>query len=177
MARLGRGQPFKPKLAPPVRSTLTNYSLSCSAGTFTLTGVAAGLRAARTLSCDAGSFTETGIAAGLRCARTISGASGAFTLTGIDAGMTYTPVGGYSLACSRGQFTLTGIDAGLRATRTISLSVGGFTMTGIAATLTYSGAAADTIDAPPRFPAAAVLAGIGHKSAVNAGIAQRVSCQ
>ncbi len=70
-------------------SALNNYTLACDVGTFTFTGVDAGLRAARLLVADNGAFALTGndlaLARGLRLTAEV----GSYTLTGIAAGLVY----------------------------------------------------------------------------------------
>ena len=69
-----------------------SYSLTCDAGSFSLTGQDATLNLARRLICDAGSYFLTGQDA------TLNYASGRFD---------------YSLTCDAGAYTLTGQDANL----------------------------------------------------------------
>jgi hypothetical protein len=106
-------------------------TLTCEAGAFTLTGVDAGLRAARKITPAAGAFALTGGSASLRVGRKITTGAGAFTLTGVDAGLSKTK----RLAAGTGAFTLTGVDAGLRAGRKIAVGAGAFTLTGNGATI------------------------------------------
>lgn len=144
------------------RSATTAYTLTAEPGTFTLTGQATGLRAARQLAAAAGTFTLTGNAAGLirgyplaagtgtfvltgqaaalRADRKLTAATGAFTLTGVAADLIYTPASGaYTLAAGTGVFALTGNVAGLTAARKLTAAAGSFTLTGVAAGLTRSG--------------------------------------
>jgi lysophospholipase L1-like esterase len=73
---------FVTALAPDF---VTGYTLTAAAGAFTLTGVAAGLKATRVLTAAAGTFTETGRAANLLYGRKVAAGTGAFVLTGNDA--------------------------------------------------------------------------------------------
>lgn len=70
------------------------YTLTCDAGSFTLTGQDAALVATRIFTADAGSFTLTGQAATFAVTRTLACDAGAFTLTGQAALFTYTQSGG-----------------------------------------------------------------------------------
>jgi len=115
--------------------SLTAYTLTGDAGAFTLTGVAAGLLAARKITGDAATFTLTGIAAGLLAARKITSAAGSFILSGIDATLNK----GITLTAAAGSFIETGIDATLRIARAITGAVGSFILTGNAAGLEASG--------------------------------------
>lgn len=119
-----------------VAAGATNYTLTAAKGTFTLTGQAANLKAARTLPAATGSFTLTGQAAGLitaksltasagsfilggqtvslKVARVLSASAGSFTFTGQAVTLTYTPgTINYTLIAETGVFTLTGQDAAL----------------------------------------------------------------
>jgi len=142
------------------------YTLTLDAGSFTLTGGAVGLRAARTLSASAGSFALTGSAVGLRADRRLALSVGSFTLTGPDVTLTYTPAGADPvLTCDAGSFSLTGGTVGLKqgyvlpiaagsfaltgsdAARDLSMSLaaGSFTLTGPDVTLTYTPAGANPV--------------------------------
>lgn len=92
---------------------------------------------AYTITAAAGSFTLTGIAAGLKSARKLTAARGEFTLTGNDVTLTYTPAeeGAYTLTAAPGEFTLTGNAVTLRVGRKMTAASGSYTLTGIAAGL------------------------------------------
>lgn len=128
MARLGRSQPFKPKLAK--RFIAAQYSLSAAAGSFTLTGNAATFKATRLLSASVGSFVESGIAAGFNDNHHIVADAGAFALTGNAARLIYQRL---PLAVSAGGFTLTGVAAALSRTWVLTAATGSFVLTGNAA--------------------------------------------
>lgn len=67
---------------------------------------------AYTITGGTGSFTETGIAAGLKADRFITGGVGNYTLTGIDATLVYSSIPtNYTLTAQLGQFSLNGQDA------------------------------------------------------------------
>lgn len=127
------------------------YTLAAASGSFTLTGQATTLKAARTLgatsgsfaltgqnatlrrgyplSAGSGSFVLTGQAATLAAARTLPAGGGVFTLTGQTAGLYH----GYPLSAGSGSFTLTGQAATLKAGRAVVAGSGSFTLTGQAA--------------------------------------------
>ena len=88
------------------------YTLTAEAGSFTLSGQAAGLVAARKLSADAGAFALSGQTVALRADRLLTASQGAFTLTGQDADLI---APNYTLTADAGSFTLTGQDATLTA--------------------------------------------------------------
>lgn len=153
----------------PVRSILPvsvlvtgAYTLDAAAGTYALSGAAAGLRAARRitasagaytlsgsaavlrrgvrLAADAGSYAVTGSAALLRAARTVVALAGSYTLTGTAAGLRRAVM----LAAESGVYTLTGATALLRAARRLVAAAGSYVLTGTAATLVASGAGGHT---------------------------------
>jgi hypothetical protein len=133
----------------------TAFSLTASAGAYTLTGQAATLKAGRKVaagagafsltgqaatlkrglktSASAGSFALTGQAAALKATRTLSASSGAFTFTGQAATLKYGS--GYRLAVDPGVFALTGQPITARAARKLSASGASYSLTGQAATL------------------------------------------
>jgi hypothetical protein len=133
----------------------TAFSLTASAGAYTLTGQAATLKAGRKVAAGAGafsltgqaatlkrglktsastgSFALTGQAAALKATRTLSASSGAFTFTGQAATLKYGS--GYRLAVDPGVFALTGQPITARAARKLSASGASYSLTGQAATL------------------------------------------
>lgn len=134
-----------PQQVRPVRprfkvATTTAYSLSAAAGSFALTGVAAGLLAARKITSSAGSFVLSGQNVGLLAARRLTSAVGSFALSGKAAGL----YAGRMVGASAGAFSLSGQTAGLLAARRLTVGTGAFVLTGIDATLTYSAAATVT---------------------------------
>lgn len=106
------GTPTTEDLTPPIpwraarparvyiAGATSTYTLTAAAGSFTESGIAAALRAARTLALVKGTFTESGIAAGLNKGFTLTALVGAFDpgpppvgpsfmWTGKDATLTY----------------------------------------------------------------------------------------
>jgi len=108
-------------------NTSTAYSLVMAVGTFTMTGVAAGLTSTRTLLMAVGTFTMTGVAAIFAYGRALVASVGAFTLTGIDAAFIYAR----TLVMAVGAFTLTGVAATFKVTRKLVMAVGTFILTGV----------------------------------------------
>lgn len=115
----------------------TGYTLTAEAGSFTLTGNATGLTAARLLTGGTGAFTETGNATGLAAARLLTAEAQSYVLTGNATGLAY----GRTMAADVGDFTLTGVDAALSRSRVLQADTGEFVLTGNATSLAYSGAA------------------------------------
>jgi len=114
-----------------------SYSMAAEAGSFTLTGNAAGTTASRLLTGGTGAFTLTGVNAGLTAARLLTGGTGAFTLTGNDAALSKA----VTMTAETGAFTFTGMDVGFSRALALQAGVGEFDLTGNAARLDYSGAA------------------------------------
>lgn len=111
----------------------TPYTLACSAGSFSLTGVAALLKASIFIAAVQGAYTLTGLAALLKAARLMAAAVGTYTFTGIDA----TLLKGKRLSVDAGTFALTGVAALFPVTLKIIAAAGAYTLTGVAATLRY----------------------------------------
>lgn len=119
---------------PPVAATGA-YTLTAATGSFAITGVDAGLRAARTLTGGTGSYAITGVAAGLRVGRKIPAAVGAYSITGVNVGLR----AARTLTGGTGVFAITGVAANLVYIRSyrITAETGVFTITGQPAALTY----------------------------------------
>ena len=130
-----------------------SYTLAADRGTFTYSGVAAGLRAARKLISaqgtyaltgqaaelkrglrivsNQGSYSLTGNAAGMVAARKLAASQGSYSLTGIAATLTYTPAAAaYTLTADAGAYALTGRAASLIAKRVLVASPGSYVLTG-----------------------------------------------
>jgi hypothetical protein len=139
----------------------TGYTLTADSGSYSLTGVAAALRATRalagaagsyaltgqdatltytpaggefTLTADAGSYALTGVAAGLKSGRKVAGAAGSYSLSGQAAGLRR----GRNLVAAAGSYTLTGVAATFRQTYALDADAGSYVITGMSASLEYS---------------------------------------
>jgi hypothetical protein len=109
--------------------------LVAAQATYTLTGVATGLKAGRKLAAAQATFSLTGIATGLKAARKLTAAQATYALTGIDATLTYSgDVSGYTLTADTAAYTLTGITTALKVARKFAAAQATFTLTGQAAT-------------------------------------------
>lgn len=86
---------------------------------------------AYTLICSVGAFTLTGIATTLNTALKIALVTGVFALTGIATGLKR----GYGIIAEKGTFALTGIATSLNTALKMTMGIGSFTLTGIATTL------------------------------------------
>lgn len=147
---------FRPQIRPIFYTAGSGptYTLTASAGLFSLTGVASSLVASRLLTASTGSFVLTGQDAGLRAGRVLaanvgtfvldgkninlkfdrvmSAGTGTFTLTGNVANLVYSPLTGptYTLTAEKGTFTVDGQTAQLLANRVLSAQVGEFDLVG-----------------------------------------------
>ena len=81
-------------------SGTTNYSLSCSAGSYTYTGKAATLNAARSMPGAAGSYVYTGKAATFAVALSLPAVTGSYVYTGKPTSFVYNP-----LSSNKGSFS------------------------------------------------------------------------
>jgi len=135
-----------------------SYSLAMDAGTYSVTGSAVALKAARKLASAAGSYTQTGQAVALKAGRKLASASGSYTVTGsavalkaarkiASASGSYSLTGsavvlkaGRKLASAAGSYSVTGSAVGLKAGRKLAIAAGAYSLTGQDVTLTYSGA-------------------------------------
>jgi hypothetical protein len=125
------GTPYNPRLiVQPQRKWFVPrnyYSLACSAGSFSLSGNATGLKADRKLALSAGAFAETGNTATLTAARKLSVDVGAFSETGNAISLKATR----TISADAGSCVLTGMDAALKASRKLSMDAGLFALSGI----------------------------------------------
>ncbi len=147
-------------LAETVALKPAAYTLTCSAGAYALTGIAATLKRARTATLSAGSYTLSGVAASLKKGGYLSLAAGALTLSIADvitvdrglamnagsyslsgqaATLTYASTGGSpTIALATGSYSLSGQPAGLIFGRKVPLAAGALTLS-IADTITVDG--------------------------------------
>lgn len=139
----------------------TNYVLTASPGTFTLTGQSVTLRVSRTLTSSPGAYTLAGQSvnmrvgkgltagvgtfalagqsAALRVARTLTASSGAYTWAGQSVNMRV----GAGMTAASGSYALAGQSVTLRTARSLTALSGSYTITGSAVTLTVARAATE----------------------------------
>lgn len=110
----------------------TNYTLTASVGSFTLSGQAAALKRGLKITAAVGAFTFTGQAATLSKGYRLTAAVGTFTLSGQAAGLRRAS----KVTAAVGSFTLTGQAAGLNPGKRLTASTGSFALTGQAAGFT-----------------------------------------
>ncbi|KQZ25840.1 hypothetical protein ASD50_20675 [Mesorhizobium sp. Root552] len=112
----------------------TAYTLTCDAGSFTIGGTAASLKAALNLTASAGAFAITGTAATLRAGYGLPADAGSFAIGGTAASLK----AGFALAANAGTFVIAGTAAALRAGTVLSADAGAFVISGADAALKAS---------------------------------------
>ena len=111
-----------------------SYTLTCEAGSYSLTGTNADLTVTRhyTLTCEAGSYSLTGTNADFEVKRNyvLTCEAGSYSLTGTNADLTVKR--NYVLACGAGNYLITGTDATLTVQRNYTLvcEPGSYSLTG-----------------------------------------------
>jgi hypothetical protein len=137
--------------------SVSAYTLTMSAGSFSLTGIAVNLLTAKKLISSVGSFILSGKDVALARALKLISSVGTFSLTGnaanllfgksIAAGVGTFTLSGQSmnllraakLVTSNGTFTLSGQDVAVKTARTLSIGTGVFALSGQDVTI-FSGA-------------------------------------
>lgn len=107
------------------------HALAVSAGSFSLTGIGAAIKSGRKATATVATFSLTGVATGLRSARTIASGTGSFSLAGVAVALKR----GAQVAAGTGSFSLTGNATGLRAARSVVAGTGPFALSGVAVAL------------------------------------------
>lgn len=107
--------------------SLGQFSITAAVGSYSLTGVAAGLKAGRVVAGAAGSYTLSGIAASLNKGRLLDAAKAAYTLSGQNANL----FAHHFTAIGTGSYALTGVAATLRAAHMIAATTGNYSLLGI----------------------------------------------
>lgn len=106
--------------------------VSANPGSYAVTGAAASAVAGRVLSANPGSYAITGNVASLLIARILSADPASYVITGLDAGL-LGPGASFILSADPGSFVIVGEDAGLSLERVINATPGSFAVTGVAA--------------------------------------------
>lgn len=104
----------------------TSYTLTAAAGSFTLSGQAAGLKRSRRLSAAAGALVLTGRTALLTRGRRYIANAGTFALVGQSAGLKAQR----AITGGGGAVALTGFAVGLRVTRVLPAVPGAYVLSG-----------------------------------------------
>jgi len=111
-----------------------NLTLTCAAGSYSLTGTNVTLTSTvkrnLTLACNAGTYSLTGTNADLTVKRNyvLTCGAGSYSLTGTNADFYRALV----MACEAGSYALTGTDASLTSHRIFALGMGSYVLVGTA---------------------------------------------
>lgn len=108
-----------------------NYVLSCSAGAYTVTGVAATTKAARQLVSSVGTYAVTGVLATPQQQRKVAANSGSYNITGVNN----TQTAQRKLSASAGAYNITGQSAAIGKQSSLIANAGSYSLTGVSATL------------------------------------------
>lgn len=114
-------------------ASATTYTLTASAGTFSVSGQTANLLFNRRLTCSAGTFSLSGQSAGLLKTSSLSASAGTFALSGQDA----TLLTNRNLTATFGSFSLAGQDVDFQTGKRISAEAGVFSLSGQTVTFLY----------------------------------------
>lgn len=109
----------------------TVYTLTCDAGSYSLTGTSATLKAIRKLIAATDAYIMTGTSAALALRKTLSATPGAYALTGTDATIRSTR----KVIATPGAYAISGTNAVVRAVRKVVATPGSYAETGTDATL------------------------------------------
>ena len=88
---------------------VAHYTISCAAGSFSISGVASIASVQRKLQCNAGSYSISGVQASTKFARKLPCAAGSYSFSGISSGLKFSRI----FPATPGAFVLTGIAASL----------------------------------------------------------------
>ncbi len=135
MARLGRAYPAKALTSKllPAAGGLTNFTLDATtAGSYSLSGTAAGVEHGWKVPAAAGSYALSGTDAVLHKGYVLNATSaGSYSLTGTAAGVEH----GWKVAAGAGSYALTGTAAGVEHGWKVSAGAGSYSLSGTDATL------------------------------------------
>lgn len=105
-----------------------DYQMAALQGTYTLTGVAVGLKRGYTLSMASGSYGVNGQAVQLRRGNKMVMGTGSYSLTGQSVTLTYSTA--KTIHLSTGGYALTGNDLNFRRSYVMTCSPGSYELTG-----------------------------------------------
>lgn len=106
-----------------------SYTLTADKGTFTTTGVAAGLKRGLNNVVSAGTFAITGQTAGLKVGKKVTAGLGSYSISGQIAGFKRT----YAVQVNQGTFSLFGQIANLKVGRVTTVGTGSIAINGVSA--------------------------------------------
>ena len=104
--------------------------LTADAGSYSITGTAAGLEYGRSLTADAGSYSVSGTDATFQLGLSLTADAGSYSISGTAA----TFLVDYSLTADAGSYSISGVDAGLEYASLLNADAGAYDVTGTDAT-------------------------------------------
>lgn len=110
-----------------------SYTLTCAAGSYSLSGASAALVASHRVAAAQGSYVITGEPAAMVAGHQMAAVAGSYNITGNAANLVYVPPG-VVLPAAGGSYTLTGNDIAMRAAHRLVAESGAYTITGSAVT-------------------------------------------
>src|SRR5262245_32339673 len=119
-------------LKPP---TSSSFSIDAGAGSYSISGTAAGLEYDRIFNADAGSYSISGTDTSLTYGRAVIADAGSYAVSGTDASLEYDRI----FNADSGSYTLTATDASLEADRVLSADAGSYVINGSDVELSWSG--------------------------------------
>lgn len=85
----------------------TNYTLTCNAGSYVVTGQSAVLLRTKLVAAQAGAYAVSGVNAGLNVGKVLTASAGSYAITGQNATITRTGgVVGYTLTAQTGSYLI-----------------------------------------------------------------------
>lgn len=117
------------------------YTLTCNAGSYSLSGQSATLLKTKLITANAGAYTYSGVSAGLARNRVLTAQAGSYAFAGQSAGLLKTKL----ITASAGSYTYTGVNAGLLKTKLLNANAGAYSFAGQDAVLTKTTAGAYTL--------------------------------
>lgn len=118
------------------------YTLTAQTGSYSVSGVSAGVNHNRLLSASAGSYSLSGVDAIITKGSALNNyvltaQAGSYSKTGVSASINR----GRVLTVSAGSYSLSGVNANLYRNRALTSSAGAYSVSGVSANITYTPAA------------------------------------
>lgn len=104
---------------------------TAGAGSYTMTGTAAGVKKGRKVLAGVGSYSMTGTAAGVKPGKRLIAGVGSYSMTGTAAGVLKND----KLPAAAGSYSMTGTAAGVEWNRKLAAAIGSYSLTGSAAAI------------------------------------------
>ncbi len=125
---------FDETLITSASGGVTDYSITCNAGSYTYTGSSITLARNKSLTASAGSYTYTGQTVAISRNRALTAGAGSYTYTGQQATILKSKL----LEASAGSYTYTGQTVEISRNRSLAANAGSYTLTGQSVDITYT---------------------------------------